>query len=197
MPKRIDPDERRRTIADAAIESIAADGLEGAKLARIARRAGVTTGALTHYFDDKDEVLLAALEEVRRRLMEALDDIDARPPLDQLADALPSTPQSAKEWRVWLAFWGRAAFVPALARVHQAYYAEIEAALAERLDGDSEAAAAIIAAIDGIGARVSLEPQLWPPDRQRALLTRLIAPFLHPAPLQGESPHAPVDPSAA
>lgn len=186
MPKRIDPDERRRAIADAAIQSIAEDGLEGAKLARIARRAGVTTGALTHYFDDKDEVLLAALEEVKRRLMDAIASLDPRPAIDQLAAALPTSDQSAAEWRVWLAFWGRAAFVPALARVHRAYYAEMEEALAARLGSTRENAAAIIAAIDGIGARVSLEPDLWSPARQRDMLIRLIGPML----TEGEQEHA-------
>lgn len=186
MPKRVDPEERRLAIADAAIESIAADGLDGAKLSRIARRAGVTTGALTHYFEDKDEVLLAALEEVQRRLLGKAQERDERAPLDQLADALPIDGQSAKEWRVWLAFWGRAAFVPALARVHQAYYAEIEVALADLLGGDREAAAAIIAAIDGIGARVTLEPHCWPPERQRQLLVRLLAPII----AQGAPDHA-------
>lgn len=180
MPKRVDPAERRQAIAEAAVESIAADGLDGTKLTRIARRAGVTTGALTHYFEDKDEMLLAALEEVCRRLLARLDADDGRPPLEQIADALPIGDQSQKEWRVWLAFWGRAAFVPQLARVHRSYYQQIEEALARAMGGDCEAAAAIIAAVDGIGARVSLEPELWPAERQRAVLSRLISPLLNP-----------------
>jgi TetR/AcrR family transcriptional regulator, transcriptional repressor of bet genes len=193
MPKRVDPDERRLAIADAAIESIAAEGLEGTKLSRIARRAGVTTGALAHYFEDKDEVLLAALEEVCRRLMAKAGEEDTRTAVEQLGDALPIDPQAAKEWRVWLAFWGRAAFVPALAQVHRAYYAQIEEALAARLEIEPIAAAAIIAAVDGISARVCLEPELWPPERQRALLALLVAPFIP----QGAPSHAPASASAA
>lgn len=178
MPKRVDLDERRRTLASAAIEVIAAEGLEGTKLSRVAAHAGVTTGALTHYFEDKDEILLAALEEVRRRLMAKADDGTGQSPLALLSEALPIDPDAAKEWRVWLAFWGRAAFVPALARVHRAYYAEIENALAAMLSIPTDAAAAIIAAIDGISARVCLEPDLWPPERQRALLALMISPHL-------------------
>lgn len=172
--------------------SIAEHGLDGTKLSRIAKAAGVTTGAVTHYFEDKDEVLLAALDEVCRRLLGKIAEIDDRPPLDQLSDALPIDRQSLDEWRVWVAFWGRAAFVPALARVHRAYYHAIENDLAAQLGGSTIDAAAIIAAIDGIGTRVCLEPELWPAERQREVLYRLLSPILS----RGES-HARPATSAA
>lgn len=180
MPKKVDPEERRRFIAEAAVRSIAADGLEGAKLSRIARLAGATTGALTHYFDDKDEVLLAALEAVCGRLLDRISTVDDRPALEQIADALPIDEESQRDWRVWVAFIGRAAFVPALARVHQAYYQQIEQLLADALEGDRTAAAAIIAAVDGIGMRATLEPDHWPRDRQISVLASLLQPvFTH------------------
>jgi TetR/AcrR family transcriptional regulator, transcriptional repressor of bet genes len=180
MPKQVDHLERRQAIAEAAIASIAEHGLDGAKLTRIAKAAGVTTGAVTHYFEDKDEVLLAALDEVCRRLMQKLGDVDQRPVVEQLADALPLDRQSLDEWRVWIAFWGRAAFVPALARVHRSYYQAIENELAKAMGGTAAAAlnaSAIIAAIDGIGTRVCLEPDLWPAERQRELLAHILSPI--------------------
>ena len=45
MPKIVDHDERRATIAAAAAMVIADDGVEGATMKAIASRAGVTTGA--------------------------------------------------------------------------------------------------------------------------------------------------------
>jgi TetR/AcrR family transcriptional regulator, transcriptional repressor of bet genes len=182
MPKIVDPVERRQAIAEAAVTSIAAHGLDGAKLTRIAKAAGVTTGAVTHYFEDKDEVLLAALDAVCARLMQKLGERDDRPVIDQLADALPLDQQSLDEWRVWVAFWGRATFVPALARIHRAYYQAIESELAQQLGGGQQAmldAAAIIAAIDGIGTRVCLEPELWPAERQRELLAHVLSPIIN------------------
>lgn len=184
MPKRVDPVERRRAIAAAAITAIAATGLEEVKLSRIARLAHVTTGAVTHYFESKDDVLLAALELVAERLFDRAGEVgtETSDPLSQLFEALPLDPQSLDEWKVWLAFWGRAAFVPRLAAVHRAYYHRIEEMLMPLLGGDVEEvrirAAAIIAAIDGIGTRVALEPELWPPDRQRRLLETLVSPLL-------------------
>jgi TetR/AcrR family transcriptional repressor of bet genes len=165
-------------MAEAAVLSIAADGLEGAKLSRIARLAGATTGALTHYFEDKDEVLLAALESVCGRLLDRISGIDERPALEQIADALPLDEESRRDWRVWVAFIGRAAFVPQLARVHQSYYQRIEKLLAEALAGDRTAAAAIIAAVDGIGMRATLEPDHWPKERQVGVLASLLQPIL-------------------
>jgi TetR/AcrR family transcriptional repressor of bet genes len=189
MPKLVDHDERRRAIADAAVQAIATHGLEDVKLTQIARMAHVTTGAVTHYFESKDDVLLAALEEVCRRLFDAFEERDGRPPLDQLFDILPADALSLAEWKVWVAFWGRAAFVSRLSEVHRDYYAMIQQALSEFLgDGAEDArttADAVMAAIDGIGVRVCLEPDLWPPERQRAVLVRLLSPLL--APVKGKA----------
>lgn len=182
MPKIIDHEERRRAIASAAVDAIAARGLASVKLVDIARSAGVTTGAVAHYFADKDAVLAAALEEVCTRLFLKIDMPAGPPTLDEIAGALPITREKQAEWRVWLAYWGRAPQVPALLEIHQQYYDEIEAAVADDLEGyhpaPRVAAAAIIAAVDGIGARATLEPDLWPPTRQRELLEVLIGPLL-------------------
>ncbi|MNL77422.1 hypothetical protein D3C87_2035990 [compost metagenome] len=37
---------------------------------------------------------------------------------------------------------------------------------------------ALIAAIDGIGTRATLEPELWPPERQRETLESMLLPLL-------------------
>ena len=58
MPKKIDED---RLIA-AAAEVFAERGFEGAGVAEIARRAGVTTGAIYSRYTGKSELLLEALD---------------------------------------------------------------------------------------------------------------------------------------
>ena len=59
----------RETVATAILEAaedlIASNGLEGAPLAQIAKRAGVAVGTLYNYFADRD-ALIAALFEMRR-----------------------------------------------------------------------------------------------------------------------------------
>ncbi len=182
MPKLVDHEERRRSIASAAVDAIADQGLDAVKLTDIAKAAGVTTGAVAHYFSDKDAVLAAALDEVCTRLFSGIDAPDHELTLDSITEVLPVTPERRAEWRVWLAYWGRAPNVPALRQIHQQYYDEIEEGTAKTIAGrhpePRRAAAAIIAAVDGIGVRVTLEPELWPPERQRALLETMIGPLL-------------------
>jgi TetR/AcrR family transcriptional regulator, transcriptional repressor of bet genes len=181
MPKIVDHDERRRALARAAAEAIAASGLDGVKLTDIARAAGVTTGALAHYFTDKDAVLAAALEEVCSRLLSRLEADGGRIRIEDIANALPLDKASMKDWRVWLAYWGRAPFSVSLRSIHQQYYQEIEDALTAGIAKASKTprlvAAAIIAAVDGVGTRAALEPEAWPPERQRALLSTLLGPL--------------------
>ena len=182
MPKIVDHEERRRAIASAAVEAIASNGLSGVKLTDIGRMAGVTTGSIAHYFSDKDAVLAAALEEVCTRLFIQIGQPDNPPTVAEIASALPVNDEKRKEWKVWLAYWGRAPHAPALAQIHRQYYAEIETAVAEDMEDihpdPHMAAAALIAAVDGIGTRATLEPDLWPEARQVALLDQLISPII-------------------
>lgn len=60
----------------AVIESIADVGFQRTTGAEIARRAGVTWGAVQHHFGDKDGILMAVLEESFDRFAEIL----AEPP---------------------------------------------------------------------------------------------------------------------
>jgi len=182
MPKLVDHEERRRAIASAAVDAIAANGLDAVKLTDIGRMAGVTTGSIAHYFPDKDAVLAAALEEVCTRLFIEIGTPENSPMPQDIADALPTSDEKRKEWKVWLAYWGRAPHAPTLAQIHRQYYAEIETAVIENMTGihpePQLAAAAIIAAVDGVGTRATLEPDLWPEDRQIAVLSLLISPIM-------------------
>ncbi|MEC7290412.1 MAG: TetR family transcriptional regulator C-terminal domain-containing protein [Pseudomonadota bacterium] len=126
MPKIVDHEERRRAIAAAAVDAIAANGLNGVKLTDIGRMAGVTTGSIAHYFADKDAVLAAALEEVCTRLFIQIGEPDNPPNVAEIASVLPVNDEKRKEWKVWLAYWGRATHSEALSQIHRQFYAEIE-----------------------------------------------------------------------
>lgn len=184
MPKQVDHAAQRRAIAAAAIDVIDAAGLEGARLRDVARAADVTTGAVTHYFDDKDAVLEAALTEIVRRILDKQRAV-ARDPIEAACAFLPLDDDSRREWRVWLAFWGRAIVNDRLRAQHRAYYAQITTQLAADIAdkagiGAARAARmadAVVAAIDGVGTRATLEPEDWPPARQRATLRALLSPL--------------------
>ena len=71
----VDPEQhrrRRREIVEAAVELFARKGLEGTTTAEISRAAGISTGALFHYFPSKQAVFHALLELDRAEQDEAL-----------------------------------------------------------------------------------------------------------------------------
>ena len=61
MPKQVNHDERRREIASAVLRLVTTRGVEAASLRTVAREAGVSMGAVQHYFTTKDEMLRFAL----------------------------------------------------------------------------------------------------------------------------------------
>lgn len=191
MPKKIDHDARRRQIAKAAIEVIGAQGLDNTRLVDVARSAKATTGTITHYFEDKDAVLLAALDHVAQRILSALGSEEGSDDLFELvASILPTNQNGLRDWRVWMSFFGRAVGDPALARINKAYYDEFRdglAAIIRRHQQEGKLAAhidpavtgdAIISIVDGFCIRATLERKDWPPARQRAQLESMLRPLL-------------------
>lgn len=69
----------RRTVAqliDSAIEEFTAHGYHGARIARIAERAGTSYGTFYLYFTDKDDVLWEAIGGILRGKSEVLASLD-------------------------------------------------------------------------------------------------------------------------
>jgi TetR/AcrR family transcriptional repressor of bet genes len=181
MPKVVDHAERRAELVDAAWRVIAAEGLEAATVRRIAQAAGCTTGLVTHYFDSKDDMLVAALREVHRRAGQRMirhvggTDIEVVL-LEVILDALPMDEDRQLEWKVWLAFWGRAAADERLRQEQQRRYAEWRGLLGKLIRrarphdtaADRRTAVDLIAgAIDGLGIQAILEPAKFTDARLR------------------------------
>ncbi|HET9040111.1 MAG TPA: TetR/AcrR family transcriptional regulator [Gemmatimonadales bacterium] len=57
------PEARPREILDAALAAFVADGYEGATIADVARRAGVSPGLVVHYYRTKAELFAAVIED--------------------------------------------------------------------------------------------------------------------------------------
>ena len=55
------PDERPRELLDAALSVFSATGYRATRLEQVADAAGVTKGAIYHYFTDKEDLLTQAL----------------------------------------------------------------------------------------------------------------------------------------
>jgi TetR/AcrR family transcriptional regulator, transcriptional repressor of bet genes len=61
VPKQVDREERRQDIAAAVLRIVTTRGVEAASLRTVAAEAGVSMGAVQHYFTTKDEMLRFAL----------------------------------------------------------------------------------------------------------------------------------------
>ncbi len=187
MPKVVDHAARRAELVDAAWRVIAAEGLEAATVRRIAQAAGCTTGLVTHYFESKDDMLVAALREVHRRAGQRMirhvggADI-ASVLLEVILDALPMDQDRQLEWKVWLAFWGRAATDERLRQEQQRRYAEWRGLLGKLIRrahpadtaADRRTAVDLIAgAVDGLGIQATLEPAKFTDARLRKAATAI------------------------
>ncbi len=62
LPRSRDADRSQKDILEAALGEFAASGLGGARMDRIAERAGVNKRLIYYYFDSKESLFLAVLE---------------------------------------------------------------------------------------------------------------------------------------
>ena len=78
------PEERPHQILEAAIAEFGEHGIGGARLERIASRAGVSKGTIYLYFKNKTEIVAAICAETFEALIESLEEIESRnlPPLE-------------------------------------------------------------------------------------------------------------------
>lgn len=100
----------RQRIIDAACTLLARGGPTTATMRGIAAEAGVSTGSVTHYFQDKAEIVGAALSDANRRMAvgvaEAILDRRGIDALERAALAmLPIDKARLEVWRLWMAFW--------------------------------------------------------------------------------------------
>ena len=65
-------EQSRTALLRAGIELVARDGIDGPSLDAICRRAGYTRGAFYGHFADRDEFLVAVMDEVGRRFLDAV-----------------------------------------------------------------------------------------------------------------------------
>lgn len=183
MARQADHKERREVFAMAALRVIMRAGVDGLTVREVAKEAGFTTGALTHYFTSKDQVLIEASEMsaklVRPRMERAGRDKSALAALRRVVgESLPITPLVRGYWHVWVGFWERASYNPEVKRVMRDRYEEWRGRLSviiKRAQDEGEAASdfdaelaaqELVALVDGIGVQVLLGSGRIPVARQ-------------------------------
>ena len=193
MPKIVDHEKRREEIALVACRVVAAYGFEQATIVRIAREAGYTTGMVAHYFDTKQDIIVAALRLILRRIEERLTPAGAQSApnlLTLLSEALPMDDTRYIECAMYMAFWGQ---VPADRRLkgvnawlHREYLRLFERCLARGWPEwrgwpaatREQVLRSVVTFINGITASTVASRSEWTPARQVAQL-RLQLDLLH------------------
>ncbi len=177
---------RRRQLIDATIASIGEHGLPGTTISRVSRRAGLSSGIVAHYFQDKAGLLEATMrslcEDLRRQVASGL--ARAATPKARLfavIDATLARKQFAPEVvTVWLSFWAQVGQEPRLARLQRIYERRLRSnllhALRELVPGDDaeQLATGLAALIDGLWLRSALGGGAIAPDEARLIARNYI-----------------------
>jgi AcrR family transcriptional regulator len=115
MPRVVDREQRRRHIAEAVFRLVGQRGLDGVGLREVAAEAGVSMGAVQHYFSSKQEMLLFALDHMTDRVLARLaaslgpEPVSRRDRISVIMQAmLPFTQASREEAAVNIAFFAAA-----------------------------------------------------------------------------------------
>ncbi len=180
---------KRAELLDAAISVIAEDGFAGASLRKVAERAGTSTGAVTYYFANKDEMMAAVIES-RFDIFDAMlkgreDEVDVRDGLERWFDWTKA--EVAGEWLATFQLLAQARHDRALAAVFQRRYARYRQVFASALakgqrqgtirkDISAELLADQLSAMgDGWMMLFPIEPERFHQNRVRALLDATMA----------------------
>jgi AcrR family transcriptional regulator len=179
--------ERQIDVASGTLQVIARDGLEGASMRAIAHELGCSTGALTHYFRDKESLIQFTLDTISEAVSKAMAEVvSARGGLDGFIDAigrlLSFDETHAVYWRAWFVITAASQTQESFRSTHARRLARMRRTLAGRLkelqtSGDAnpdldpeEEAASLTSFIDGLGLHALISPEAFTTARRRSLL---------------------------
>ena len=189
-------------ILDAACDLIAEEGIDSVRIARVAQRAGASSGLVHHYFSTREELLEQALihsferagddrfgegEGAERGAGEALG---RRHPRRGHPRVLPAPGEQEREWVLWVELWLRAVREPTLRPVANRLYGRYREWLASVIragveSGEFEASAdpdevadVAMALLDGTGVRAMLDDPGMDAAAARATVAAALAPRL-------------------
>ena len=140
----------------------------------LARRVGATTGLVSHHFADRAEVVEAALDHSAQVIIDRTQPAVASgaDPVELLELVLPTDDVTRENWRFALTVRVASLADEDLRRFDHTITAHwrssLPALLAGHVSGDpDDACDHLVALVDGIALRAVLDPDAWPPERQR------------------------------
>jgi AcrR family transcriptional regulator len=193
MPIRVDHQARRASVTETAADIVVSAGPEALTVRAVAAAAGCSTMVVSHYFDDKRDlvrsVYRAAAARNRGRLAVATSK-NGTTLVAALESLLPLDEPRRRDWMITCIFWGVAVADPELAaeqaeRVRTAVPRIV--AFLRRLDGSAHAmtgaqrsalARQLLTLVMGIATQAIFDPTYWTKGRQRTALREGITAIL-------------------
>lgn len=171
MPKIGIKDVRKQQLIQATLESIAELGLQNTTIITISRRAGMSSGIISHYFAGKQGLIEAALryllEQLGKDFGERIKATDGSPRQRLLCIVeanFTEFQRSDLASRTWLSFWARSLHEPGFKRLQQInnarLYSNLRYSFGQLLPAEAatNAARQSAAMIDGFWLRSALSP---------------------------------------
>lgn len=186
-------------ILDAACDLIAEGGIDDVRIARVAQRAGASTGLVHHYFSTREELLEQALIHAFERAGDdrfgADGEVGETAPgpaalAEAIRESLPAPGAQEREWVLWVELWLRAVREPDLRpvanRLYERYRGWLAAVIRAGVEAgefdagaDPDAVADVaMAALDGAGVRALLDDPGMDLGAARRLVAEAVAPRL-------------------
>jgi AcrR family transcriptional regulator len=202
MPRQVDAAQRKREIVDASVRILAEGGYSALTLRSLAKRMGGSITLITHYFQDREALISALLDQVIADAdaitdqLKSIDDPRTRL-FEVLKYFLPITDETMELERARVALTTQKNTVPAVAdffvRLEPGMRHVIEVALDRFIAPDAlEETIDLLRAWTSGVVLVSIEhPEIWTPERQLKALERFMSLLDLPVPGDAQPSAAP------
>jgi len=195
MPKMVDHAKRRQELAKAAFDAVARYQTVDVALAKVAKEAGWSTGALNHYVRSKDHLFSMIAEHTTALQIAAFGYIQERYKgvaklRHILYDQLPSDEQRSTMWIIWFGFCERSKTSPKMREIVDMrntgllkYFSDLikETQESGEVTKDVDAhrmARSALALLEGIGAQAHISNQKMSPRLQKQLIDDWVSNML-------------------
>lgn len=81
-------EEKQKKILDAAVEEFSSNGFNGTNINKVAKRAGISIGAMYSYFDSKDDLYLTVVERMFGVLSKILSEVEVKKDIYEIVEDL-------------------------------------------------------------------------------------------------------------
>ena len=191
--------DRRIEVSEAAWRVILREGLDRTSMRAIAQEMDCTTGVVTHYFRNKQELIVFALHQVTARLKAMMQatttNISTTEQLVAMLSAfLPLDDERQAILKVWVAFLGYAVGRDSLMTEHQQSAAQLRELILQHLqalqsaqliraDVDPEVEAnVLLALLNGLSLDSLIQSTPLSSDQQVNVIRRYVENMLSPEP---------------